>query len=102
MLQLAKDTDVARCVFVTSVDGIFESYPPGDGEGPLSEVGPNTVINFSSEDVDVTGSMKRKLDLMIRMAASGKEVSVVNGLVPDRLTDALKGNEFIGTRVKGD
>ncbi|KYK31173.1 MAG: hypothetical protein AYK23_00890 [Candidatus Proteinoplasmatales archaeon SG8-5] len=102
MLQLAKDTDAVKCVFVTSVDGIFESYPPGKDEEPLSEVGPDTVIRFSSEDVDVTGSMKRKLDLMIEMASSGKEVAVVNGLVPDRLTDALKGNDFIGTRVKGD
>jgi isopentenyl phosphate kinase len=102
MLQLSKDTDAVKCVFVTSVDGIFESYPPEEGEYPLNVVGPDTEIRFRSEDVDVTGSMKRKLDLMIEMTGSGKEVTVVNGLVPDRLTDALMGNEFIGTRVKGD
>ena len=43
------------------------------------------------------------MDLVgVTVAVVGIEVAVVNGLVPDRLTDALKGNEFIGTRVKGD
>lgn len=102
MLQLARDTKAVKCFFVTSVDGIFASYPPAEGERPLESVGPGTDIEFRSDDVDVTGSMRRKLKIMTEMASLGSDVVVVNGLAPDRLADAMMGNDFIGTRVMGD
>ncbi len=102
MLQLAKDLNVEKCIFVTAVDGIFSNYPAGGGEKPLPIVARDSVIEFKSEDVDVTGSMKRKLDRMFDIASLGSKVYVMNGLVPDRLSDALKGNEITCTEVSGD
>jgi isopentenyl phosphate kinase len=102
MLHLARDLKAERCIFVTSVDGIFSHYPTREGEEPLRVVGQDTDVEFKSEDVDVTGSMKRKLDLMFKIASAGSKVYVINGLVPDRLSDALKGNEINGTEVSGD
>ena len=102
MLRLARDLGAEKSVFVTSVDGIYAGYPPEGDEEPLAIVGAGTEISFKVEDVDVTGSMERKLKLMVEMAALGGKVFIVNGLVPDRLGDALEGKEFLGTEVMGD
>jgi isopentenyl phosphate kinase len=102
MLQLAKDLNAERCIFVTAVDGIFSDYPSQEGAEPLTIVEPDTNIKFTNQDVDVTGSMKRKLDLMFEMASSNCKVYVINGLVPDRLGNALKRKEHVGTEVRGD
>jgi isopentenyl phosphate kinase len=100
--QLAIDLKVKRCIFVTAVDGIFARYPPSEGEGPLAEVRPGTDISFSSADPDVTGSMARKLEKMFDIVRSGCRVQLVNGLVPDRLTQAIAGQEMVGTKIIGD
>ena len=102
MLQLVKDLEVEKCVFATAVDGIFSSYPPEEGEGALPFIAPGTKVKFTSIDTDVTGSMKRKLDIMFKIASLGCRVEVLNGLVPGRLKNALNGSEFVGTTVQGD
>lgn len=102
MLQLAKDLNVEKCIFVTAVDGIFSDYRTQEGTEPLTVVEPGTDIKFINQDVDVTGSMKRKLDLMFEMASLNCKVYVINGLVPDRLSNALKGKEYVGTEVRGE
>jgi isopentenyl phosphate kinase len=99
MLRLAGDLNAKKSFFVTSVDGIFASYPPEENEKPLATVNTNKKIVFNSRDVDVTGSMERKLALMAKMAALGGKVFIVNGLVPRRLASALEGKEFLGTEV---
>lgn len=102
MVRLANDLKAEKSVFVTAVDGVFASYPPANGEKPLATVGPDTKIVFRSKDVDVTGSMERKLALMVEMASRGGKVMIVNGLVAGRLADALEGKEFLGTEIRGD
>jgi isopentenyl phosphate kinase len=102
MLKLSGDLKAERCIFVTSVDGIFARYPPGPGEVPVREIGRGDSVAFNSRDTDVTGSMRRKLDLMFEMAKPGCKVQIVNGLVPGRLADALRGKPVVGTIVKGD
>jgi isopentenyl phosphate kinase len=102
MLRLARDLGATRAVFVTVVDGIFPGFPPKAGEAPLAEVRRGSRVDFNSRDPDVTGSMRRKLDLMLDMATGGCEVTVLNGAVPGRLADALAGKDAICTRVRGD
>ncbi len=99
MLRLAKDLKAERCIFVTSVDGVFADFPPPEGQGPVPEVRRGDRVAFSVRDTDVTGSMQRKLELMFEIAGSGCEVRIVNGLVPGRLADAMRGKETVGTRV---
>ena len=100
MLELAKRLGTKKCFFVTEVDGLFASYPPKDGEPPIAEIRRGDQIQFTDTNVDVTGGMARKLELMFDMADKGCEVSLVNGLVPGRLKDAIQGNDFTGTVVK--
>jgi isopentenyl phosphate kinase len=102
MMRLAADLKVSRCIFVTAVDGIFARYPPEQGEKPLPIVGPNTRVEFKTTDTDVTGSMEKKLAIMIQMTSLGCTVEVINGLVPDRLRSALANEDYLGTRVRGD
>jgi isopentenyl phosphate kinase len=99
MLKLSKDLKAELCIFVTSVDGIFASYPPAEGQGPMPEIRRGDRVMFNGKDTDVTGGMRRKLDLMLEIAQSGCAVRIVNGLVPGRLADALLGRETVGTRV---
>lgn len=102
MLRLAKDLKADRCIFVTEVDGIFSNFPPAKGEPPLKVIRPGDKIKFRKGNVDVTGSMKRKLKLMHKIASPSCRVDLLNGLVPGRLKDALAGKKFVGTTVKGD
>ncbi|MDO9538126.1 MAG: isopentenyl phosphate kinase [Thermoplasmata archaeon] len=102
MVKLATDLKAEKCIFVTAVDGIFPSYPPKDGEGPIPEITPGHEVMFTVKDTDVTGSMQRKLELMFGIARAGCQVQIVNGLVPGRLADVLQGKQTVGTIVKGD
>jgi len=102
MMRLAGDLKADRCIFVTAVDGIYANYPPREGEKPLPVVGPDTKVEFKTTDTDVTGSMEKKLAIMIQMASPGCRVEIVNGLVPDRLRSALANDDYPGTRVSGD
>ncbi|MBA3046224.1 MAG: isopentenyl phosphate kinase family protein [Candidatus Thermoplasmatota archaeon] len=102
MLKLAADLKAEICIFVTAVDGIFPTYPPAEGQGPLPEIGRDDAVAFTVKDADVTGSMQRKLKLMFDIANLGTKVQIVNGLVPGRLADALSGKFVIGTVVRGD
>ena len=99
MLKLAGDLGPEKAIFVASVDGIYSAWPPAQGAGPLPEVRRGDPVAFAGKDTDVTGSMKRKLEIMLEMAGAGCPVQIVNGLVPGRLEDALHGKEVTGTKV---
>ena len=102
MLRLADDLKAEKCIFVTAVDGIFAQFPPEEGENPLPEIRKEDKIQFTVKDPDVTGSMERKLKLMFQIAQKGCAVEIVNGMVPGRMADALRGKQTIGTKVRGD
>ncbi|MBT8419369.1 MAG: isopentenyl phosphate kinase family protein [Gammaproteobacteria bacterium] len=91
MRHLAKNLNVTRCIFVTQVDGIYPTFPPGDGEPPLAQVTPDTPIRFLEIEKDVTGGMRRKLEIMFDIAGEECEVRIVNGLVPGVLESTLHG-----------
>jgi len=97
MYGLAQLADMA--VFVTNVDGIFKN-------GSLVEVFtedmlPLTVndIHSKKETIDVTGSMERKIELMLDMSEHC-ETYVVNGLKPGRLRSLIENKDTLCTRVE--
>jgi isopentenyl phosphate kinase len=102
MLRLAKDLNAEKCIFATAVDGIYARYPPKENEAVIPEIRRSDKVTFTVKDADVTGSMQRKLELMFQIAHMGCAVEIVNGLVPGRLADALRGRPVTGTKVKGD
>ena len=102
MLKLAQDLEVEKCIFVTKVDGVYASYPPEPGQEPIRDISPGMKIDFTVEDEDVTGSMGRKLELMFQMARTCEKVEIINGLVPDCLANALRGEPHGGTTIKNE
>ncbi len=97
MARLAPLAD--RTIFVTNVDGIFKN-------GKTVDVFTEGMLPLTTEDmhrdkecIDVTGSMERKLKLMLNMSEHC-ETYVVNGLKPGRLNSLLTNKKTSCTRVE--
>lgn len=95
MSFLAGVIPVKSCVFVTDVDGVL------DQRGALvAEISGGTQLASQTSDrEDITGGMAAKLRAARHAAGYGATVTIVNGHVPGRLRDALRGSQVTGTRV---
>jgi len=84
-------------IFVTDVDGILSP------SGPIDEMGIEDLASIPVQEVqgDVTGGMGKKIEVIRSIAAHGIPCAVINGLVPDRLLQAL-GGHIIGTLIRGE
>jgi len=49
----------------------------------------------------VTGGMQRKVTEAFKIASHGMDVLMVNGLVPERIAEAIEGRLRTGTVVRG-
>jgi isopentenyl phosphate kinase len=100
MTILAKALRPSRVVFATNVDGIYKDMASRE---LLSEIRVKVKksIEFSKVGADVTGGMQRKVTEAFKIASCGMDVMMVNGLVPERIADAVQGRLQLGTVVKG-
>jgi isopentenyl phosphate kinase len=93
----------SKTILVTDVDGVFTSDPKKKGKRELLRevrIGDLGRLSLSVRaGKDVTGGIEGKLRKMFKVMESGDEFWILNGLVPGRLSDAIKGKRFIGTRV---
>ncbi len=84
-------------IFVLNVDGLFadmkskELIPELRGEK----------FTISSNSVDVTGGMTRKVEEASKISKMGLNVFFVNGNKPQRIVDAVKRKKFEGTLFRG-
>lgn len=102
MVELAEDLRPRRALFVTDVDGLFDRDPRLHDDAERLDVVSDPAqldAGAASSGPDVTGGMGGKLDEMLQVARR-TECRVLNGLVPGRLAEALKGGEVVGTRVE--
>jgi len=89
-----------RVFFLLDVDGIFPSR--GDSGNVISELDWNTSVQlFRGKGWDVTGGLATKIQEAFKIAKAGIDVFFVNGLKPDRVLKALKGQQIYGTRIRG-
>ena len=58
-------------------------------------------IDFSKIPTDVTGGMSRKIGEAFKIAESGIDVLLANGLKPQCISDAIEGIDFDGTVIRG-
>ena len=101
MTILAKVLRPSRVVFATNVDGIYRDM---DSKELLPEirVASKKSIAFSmASGADMTGGMQRKVTEAFKIASRGMDVLMVNGLVPERIAEAVEGRLKTGTLVKG-
>src|SRR5690349_6227413 len=99
---LARHLHPALVVFAVNVDGLFDRDPDAPGAALIQTLKASEKVTFeqgASKGADVTGAMAAKLKAAQAIAFGGARVRIVNGLVPGRVADALKGNDTVGTLV---
>ena len=101
MTLIAKILKPSRVVFATNVDGIYRDL---DSRKLVPELGAREggkAIKIAVTPIaDVTGGMQRKITEAFKIASSGIDVMMVNGLYPQRIVEAAQGKPTIGSLVK--
>ncbi|HJU14176.1 MAG TPA: isopentenyl phosphate kinase [Candidatus Nitrosotalea sp.] len=97
MGMLAKLLRPRLAIFVTNVDGVYEDVRTKKLIRQITTHSPK----IEKVKTDVTGGMARKIKEAEAMAGGGTDVFFVNGRVPQRILDAIKGKEFEGTLFRG-
>jgi isopentenyl phosphate kinase len=89
-------------VFAVDVDGVFDRDPEAPGAALIQRLKASDKVAIPQvlgRAADVTGAMASKLKAAQAIAFGGARVRIVNGLVPGRVEDALKGKDVVGTEV---
>ena len=100
MTILAKALVPTKTIFTVNVDGLYKDMKSGE---IIREINKETrkSIEFSKILTDVTGGMRRKIGEAFKIAASGIDVLLVNGLKPQKILDAIDGIDFDCTVIRG-
>ncbi|HEY3094755.1 MAG TPA: isopentenyl phosphate kinase [Nitrososphaera sp.] len=101
MTMLANVLRPPRVVFATNVDGIYKDMASRELVSEIWVKGKKSVEFSKASGTDVTGGMQRKVTEAFKIASIGSDVLMVNGLVPDRIAEAVEGRLQVGTVVKG-
>lgn len=101
MSLIAKMLKPSKVIFATNVDGIYRNM---DTKEIVKELTPGNddFVEFSKiSGADVTGGMQRKVKEAFKIASMGMDVVLVNGLYPERVTQAAHGKIQTATIIKG-
>ena len=102
MTILAKVLQPLRIIFTTNVDGIYKDMASRELVSEIKVRGNRKSIEFfKGSGNDVTGGMHRKVTEAFKIASHGMDVVMINGLMPERIMEAVEGTLKIGTVVKG-
>jgi isopentenyl phosphate kinase len=101
MTILAKVLRPSRVIFATNVDGIYKDMAGKELVREVRVAGRRSIKFSKAAGADVTGGMQRKVTEAFKIASYGMDVLMVNGLVPERIAEAVKGSLQVGTVVKG-
>ncbi len=94
---LAKVLRPRLAIFVTNVDGVYSDMKTKILLKEITKEKPAT----SKVAMDVTGGMSRKIKEAFNISKHGTNVFVVNGNIPQRITNAINGKSFEGTLFRG-
>ena len=98
MRIIASSLKPHRVVFAVDVDGLYDANPKSGKL--LKEVSLDWSPEHSGEaGFDVTGGIVDKVKEAQKIASMGLDVYFVNGLYPERVLKALRGEKTIATRV---
>ena len=101
MTILAKVLRPSKVVFATNVDGIYKDMASREVVSEIHLKSRKSIEFSKALGVDVTGGMQRKVTEAFKIASNGMDVLMVNGLVPERIAEAIQGRLQVGTMVKG-
>lgn len=100
MEVMARIYNPERVVFVSDIDGLYDSNPKENTDARLiPEVTQEVLDGVSSEEdvADVTGGVRNKMEAMLRMCSPDRDCVLVNGTVPGRLLSLLRDEEVTCT-----
>ncbi len=103
---LASNFQVNRVIFITDVDGLMVINPETNQKEYLTNASVEDLqsLSFTSdipeEAIDVTGSMKGKVESILSILKSVNEIIIVNGQENKRVLDVLKEKDAACTRIK--
>jgi isopentenyl phosphate kinase len=101
MTILARALRPSRVVFATNVDGIYKDMVTRELVREVQVKGKRSIKFSIPAGADVTGGMQRKVTEAFKIASYGMDVLMVNGLVSERIAEAIEGRLEVGTVVKG-
>ncbi|MGI6009390.1 MAG: isopentenyl phosphate kinase [Methanomethylophilus sp.] len=104
MEMLCRMYSPEKVVFVSDIDGLYETDPKKDPNAKLIPVVTKETlahVRTGSSVDDVTGGVEAKMEAMLRMTSADRECVLLNGNVPGRLGALLKGEDVICTTAKG-
>jgi isopentenyl phosphate kinase len=102
MTILANVLQPLRIIFATNVDGIYKDMASRELVSEIQVAGNRRSIEFfKASGTDVTGGMQRKVTEAFKIASHGMDVMMINGLIPERIIEAVEGTLKVGTIVKG-
>jgi len=93
MTALAKVLKPRLSIFALNVDGVYSNMKSKKLIYDFKKEKPS----ISTNKMDVTGGMTRKITEAVKMSRSGHKVFFANGNKPQRITDAVSGKKFEGT-----
>ena len=108
-LELSRVLKPKKAVFVADADGIFDKDPKNHEDARLLERVDGRALGrlkrhartcrkcTENKDRDATGGMLRKIEIMLEISKLGTGAVILNGLVPGRLKDCLKGRKVAGS-----
>jgi len=103
MEALAKAFEPSLVVFCADVDGVYDRDPKRERNAviipELDKAALKTLKKTESKSADVTGSIHGKLERMLAIAQHCEKCMIVNGNVPNRLGQALRGRKVVSTVV---
>jgi len=91
----------SRVIFATNVDGIYKDMQSKELVSEIRVSGKKSIEFSKVAEADVTGGMQRKVTEAFKIASHGMDVFMINGLVPERIAEAVGGTLKVGTMVKG-
>ena len=102
MTILARVLQPLRIIFATNVDGIYKNSKSIEVVPEIQAVNKRKPIEFfETSCIDATGGMQRKVTEAFKIASNGMDVLMINGLVPERIVEAVQGTLKVGTVIKG-
>jgi isopentenyl phosphate kinase len=99
MTMLAKALKPSKVIFAVNVDGVYQDLKSDQIVSEIDDISFKS-LELSKVKSDATGGMRRKLSEALKIAASGINVMMINGLKPGRIINAVAGDNFEGTMIR--
>lgn len=95
--EILAHKDISLAIIATDIDGVLDDK---NNIIPIITEDNINTIHFRSKDGDVTGSMKEKIQQLIKHnQGSNKIVRICNGYNLENLNKIITTNQWIGTQV---